>query len=165
MLSKISKVVKPFKELHRAIQATFNDYSDHCTIHGVNYVAEKNRSWFERIFWIASICISMVGCGKLLLNAWNINPIIISFTDKPTSIQEVSLVLQLIVFVLLLCSSSDTISIGYHLSKSNSSLKLYRFYWFFLRPRWWWYFVGNLAGESVSFCNLQQSLQKVTQIF
>jgi acid-sensing ion channel, other len=68
----------------------FSDYSDYSTIHGVNYIAEKDRSWFERIWWVAVFCISVLCCGKLIYDAWNIDPIIISFTEKPTPIWQVN---------------------------------------------------------------------------
>jgi acid-sensing ion channel, other len=68
----------------------FNDYADHSTIHGVSYMNEKNRSWFEKFWWVFVFSISVLGCGKMIFDAWNINPIIISFTGKPTSIEQVS---------------------------------------------------------------------------
>jgi Amiloride-sensitive sodium channel len=68
----------------------FHDYSDHSTIHGIIYLTEKRRSWFERIWWIAAIFVSVLCCGKLIFDAWSIDPIIITFTDKPTPIWKVN---------------------------------------------------------------------------
>jgi Amiloride-sensitive sodium channel len=65
-------------------------YLKSSTVHGVKYIAEKDRSWTERVWWILVIIVSFLGCGKLISDAWNINPIIISFTDKPTPIWQVS---------------------------------------------------------------------------
>jgi acid-sensing ion channel, other len=67
----------------------FFDFSNQSTIHGVSYIAEKGRSWFERVWWILVICISVLCCGQLIMDAWKISPIIISFTDKPTPIWQI----------------------------------------------------------------------------
>jgi Amiloride-sensitive sodium channel len=68
----------------------FNEYANYSTIHGVNYLNEKGRSWFERLWWFLAICISLLCCGKLIFDAWNIDPIIITFTGKPTPLWKVS---------------------------------------------------------------------------
>jgi acid-sensing ion channel, other len=65
------------------------DYSKDSTVHGIKYIAEQNRSWFERIWWIVAICASVLCCAKLIFDAWHINPIIISFTSKPTPIWNI----------------------------------------------------------------------------
>jgi acid-sensing ion channel, other len=72
------------------LKTLFFDYSEHSTIHGVNYIAERNRSWCEKIWWLVALCASILGCTKLIFDAWQINPIIISFTGKPTPIWQVS---------------------------------------------------------------------------
>jgi Amiloride-sensitive sodium channel len=74
----------------RSARQLFSDYTDHSTIHGVNYIVERNRSWFERIWWIVAFCISILGCVKLIFDAWYINPIVISFAGKTTPIWQVS---------------------------------------------------------------------------
>jgi Amiloride-sensitive sodium channel len=78
------------KTVWQTIVDSFGDYSNHSTIHGVSYIGEKGRSWFERTWWIAAICVSVVCCTKLIIDAWNIDPIIISFKETPTSIWQVS---------------------------------------------------------------------------
>jgi acid-sensing ion channel, other len=77
------------KKYWRTVKDLFNDYADHSTIHGVSYMNEKNRSWFEKFWWVFVFSISVLGCGKMIFDAWNINPISISFTGKPTSIEQV----------------------------------------------------------------------------
>jgi acid-sensing ion channel, other len=69
----------------------FNDYADHSTIHGVSYMNEKNRSWFEKSWWIVVFVVSILGCGKMIIDAWNIKPIIISFSEKATSMDQVNI--------------------------------------------------------------------------
>jgi Amiloride-sensitive sodium channel len=78
-----------FRKLLNSIKTVFNDYSEHSTIHGINYIIEKDRSWFERLCWILIVCVSVFCCGKLIFDARNINPIRISFSDKPTPIWQV----------------------------------------------------------------------------
>jgi Amiloride-sensitive sodium channel len=103
-IRKISNTLQPFIELvgtitmpvalhlKRAweiIQTSFINYAGQSTVHGVNYIAEKGRSWCERIWWITVLVISMFCCGKLIFDAWNINPIIITFQAKPTPIWQI----------------------------------------------------------------------------
>jgi acid-sensing ion channel, other len=74
--------------LQRAKSIIF-DYISHSSVHGVKYLAERKRSWVEKVWWITVFCISILGCGVLVLDAWNISPIIISFTAKPTPIWRI----------------------------------------------------------------------------
>jgi acid-sensing ion channel, other len=74
----------------RVVKELFNDYANHSTIHGVSYMNEKNRPWFEKIWWIVVFVVSILGCGKMIIDAWNIKPIIISFSEKATSIDQVN---------------------------------------------------------------------------
>jgi hypothetical protein len=74
------------KRWSQGAKEIFSDYLAHSTIHGVHYITEKNRSWFEKFWWISVFCVCVCCCGKLVSDAWNINPIIIRFSDKPTSI-------------------------------------------------------------------------------
>jgi len=74
----------------RRLKSLLIEYSEHSTIHGVSYIVEQNRSWFERAWWIAAFSALVLCCGKLIFDAWHINPIIISFTGKPTPIWQVS---------------------------------------------------------------------------
>jgi Amiloride-sensitive sodium channel len=94
-------------------KALFTDYSKHSTIHGVKYIAEKDRSWFEKILWIAIFCLSLSFCGKLISDAGHIHPIIISFAEKPTPVWQVILVshgrFELVLIALVF--STDSISI------------------------------------------------------
>jgi acid-sensing ion channel, other len=85
----ISTAKNRIKGFWRTVKDLFVDYANHSTIHGISYIAEQGRSWFERIWWILVVCISVFGCGKLILDAWNISPIIISFTDKPMPIWQI----------------------------------------------------------------------------
>jgi Amiloride-sensitive sodium channel len=77
------------KNYWQVVVNLFRDYSEHSTIHGVNYLTEKGRPWLEKIWWISAICAAILCCGKLLMDAWNIEPIIITFTEKPTPIWKV----------------------------------------------------------------------------
>jgi Amiloride-sensitive sodium channel len=67
----------------------FVDYSKNSTIHGVSYIAEKDRPWFEKVLWIMVFCISIILCGKLIFDAWNISPIIFTFSSKPIPIYQI----------------------------------------------------------------------------
>jgi acid-sensing ion channel, other len=89
MTLKISNVKYRIKSFWQVIKQIFVDYTGHSTIHGVSYITEKGRSWYERVWWITVFCLSVICCGKLIFDAWNIDPIIISFTEKPTPIWQI----------------------------------------------------------------------------
>jgi acid-sensing ion channel, other len=76
------------KRVWNSVKTLFVDYAGHSTIHGVSYVAEKGRSWCERIWWITVLFISVLCCGQLMVDVWSRSPIIISFTEKPTPIWQ-----------------------------------------------------------------------------
>jgi acid-sensing ion channel, other len=89
-MTPTTSIVKSWlKSSWQTVKTLFADYADNSTIHGVSYIAEKNRSWFEKVWWVVVLCISVLFCGKLIYDASNISPIIISFKDKPTSIWEI----------------------------------------------------------------------------
>jgi Amiloride-sensitive sodium channel len=77
------------KHFWRVVKTLFNDYAEHSTIHGVSYMNEKKRSRIEKLWWIVVFVMLVLCCGKMISDAWNIKPIIISFTEKPTSIEQV----------------------------------------------------------------------------
>jgi len=89
MSQTISNVKSRLKSGWTTAKNLFADYANHSTIHGVSYIAETGRSWFDKTWWIVVFCISVLCCGKLIFDAWNINPIIISFADKPTPIWRI----------------------------------------------------------------------------
>jgi acid-sensing ion channel, other len=83
-------IVKPrVKICWNAAKDLFVDYAGHSSIHGVHYIAEKGRSWFEKVWWITALCTSIFCCGTLIFDAWNISPVIISFAEKPTPIWQI----------------------------------------------------------------------------
>jgi acid-sensing ion channel, other len=89
MLLINTNVKRKFKLFWCRIKNLFVNYIDHSTIHGVPYLAERGRSWFEKTWWLTIVIIAVVCCGKLIFDAWHINPIIIKFAEKPTHIWEI----------------------------------------------------------------------------
>jgi acid-sensing ion channel, other len=87
-MNKKSTMVPRNKKYWRTAKNLVSEYLKTSTIHGVKYIAEKDRSWIEKAWWVLVICVSILCCGKLIMDAWNTNPIIISFTDKPTPIWQ-----------------------------------------------------------------------------
>jgi len=78
-----------FKRRWQTAKQLFLEYAEHTTIHGVSYIGEQGRSCCERVLWSVILTVSVLGCGKLIFDAWHINPIIISFTAKPTPIWQI----------------------------------------------------------------------------
>jgi acid-sensing ion channel, other len=68
------------------------DYTDSSTVHGVKYIGEKKRTYGERFLWSAFLLIMLVGCKKLIFDVylkWTENPVIVSFSNRPTSIWHI----------------------------------------------------------------------------
>jgi acid-sensing ion channel, other len=68
------------------------DYSSNSTIHGINYMGERDRSWFERIWWMIVFIISVICCAILIgdtYTKWQKNPVIVSFAEKSTPIWQI----------------------------------------------------------------------------
>lgn len=54
----------------------------------MKFFSEKRRHWSERLFWILSFAVSIVGCSILVHRAyskWQLNPVIVSFAERPTA--------------------------------------------------------------------------------
>jgi Amiloride-sensitive sodium channel len=77
------------KSTWQTAKKIFADYSKNSTIHGVSYMAEKERPWLEKVLWITVFCSSIILCGKLIFDAWNISPIIFTFASKPIPIYQI----------------------------------------------------------------------------
>jgi acid-sensing ion channel, other len=110
--------------LWQTVNHIFVDYAAHSTIHGVNYFAEKGRSWFEKVWWIAVFGISILCCGNLILDVWNISPIIISFKDKPTPIWE--LPFPAITICPMTFARTDDINITQLILQQNNGVNLFQ---------------------------------------
>lgn len=68
------------------------DYIENCTVQGVRYIAEKNRHWLEKIFWIASITICFVLCSLTIseiYESWDQDPMLVTFGDSAISISDI----------------------------------------------------------------------------
>uniref|UniRef100_A0A1B0A6D3 Pickpocket protein 28 n=1 Tax=Glossina pallidipes TaxID=7398 RepID=A0A1B0A6D3_GLOPL len=76
----------------QAAWAILSEYCDHSTIHGMKYLGEHKRPWWERIFWIIVFGVSIYTCAALIMNIWykwNYNPVIVSFAEKSTPVWEI----------------------------------------------------------------------------
>ncbi|XP_037915201.1 pickpocket protein 28-like [Hermetia illucens] len=59
------------------------DYSTISTIHGIRYILERRRSWWESAIFL---------CSRLILQillTWKSTPVIVTFSDKSTPIWEI----------------------------------------------------------------------------
>jgi Amiloride-sensitive sodium channel len=69
------------------------DYFSNTTIQGFKYMTDNKRSLFERLWWLIVFVISIFCCGSLILEVferYDRAPIIVSFAEKETPIQDVS---------------------------------------------------------------------------
>ncbi|KAJ8686888.1 hypothetical protein QAD02_022682 [Eretmocerus hayati] len=70
---------------------TFKDYCDHCTIHGLKYVGDTSLSNFERLFWVLSFFLAIIGAGFFIWHLYakyQTSPIIISRSSEPVSVEQ-----------------------------------------------------------------------------
>lgn len=48
----------------------FSDYALNSSIHGVRYVGEKPRPWWERVFWLIIVAYSLYKCSAMINKEW-----------------------------------------------------------------------------------------------
>ncbi|XP_061379370.1 pickpocket protein 28-like isoform X2 [Danaus plexippus] len=68
------------------------DYSANSNLHGLKYIGEKDRTLFEKIFWLLMFSCSLIFCiGKihLIWIRWNESPVIVSFAEKSTPVWQI----------------------------------------------------------------------------
>ncbi|XP_034487599.1 pickpocket protein 28 [Drosophila innubila] len=72
--------------------STYQDYCQHTSIHGVQYLGENNRPIKERIFWLSVFVVSIYCCTKLIHSAytkWDATPVIVSFAERSTPVWNI----------------------------------------------------------------------------
>ncbi|ALC49619.1 rpk [Drosophila busckii] len=76
----------------QGLHSTYQDYCQHTSLHGVQYLGERHRPMKERIFWLIVFVVSIYSCGSLINNAytkWNATPVIVSFAEKSTPVWNI----------------------------------------------------------------------------
>ncbi|KAH8264123.1 hypothetical protein KR038_003287 [Drosophila bunnanda] len=71
---------------------TYQEYCEHTSIHGVQYLGDRQRPMPERIFWLIAFLISIYGCSMLITSAytkWTETPVIVSFAEKSTPVWNI----------------------------------------------------------------------------
>lgn len=70
----------------------FQEYCQNTSIHGVKYIGEPKMRLLDRWWWIISFVVSIVMCFYLIRNLWikwQDTPVIVSFSEYPTSVWEI----------------------------------------------------------------------------
>ncbi|KAK5638688.1 hypothetical protein RI129_012983 [Pyrocoelia pectoralis] len=52
------------------MQTTLREYLLNSSFHGIRYIAEKDRHWTERLFWLTCCVISWISSAMLMRAAW-----------------------------------------------------------------------------------------------
>ncbi|KAL1492020.1 hypothetical protein ABEB36_012524 [Hypothenemus hampei] len=82
----------PSKEpFFKSARKYFRDYSDLSSIHGVKYLGE-NRTTVERGWWLVVFLFSLICCFYsiyLIYEKWNNSPVIISYDNDETPINQI----------------------------------------------------------------------------
>jgi acid-sensing ion channel, other len=102
MATKLRKLLKrKRKEMKKSrireqststLRGFLSDYMENTSIHGLKYIGETNRSWFERIWWCLVLLVSALLCGAAIwqqMIKWEQNPVIVTFAERPTPIWQI----------------------------------------------------------------------------
>lgn len=68
------------------------EFCSETNVHGIRFFVEKKRHWMERLWWIASLIISVALCVYAIQSIWiqwQDRPVILTFNDKITSIGKI----------------------------------------------------------------------------
>ncbi|XP_068913463.1 pickpocket protein 28-like [Tenebrio molitor] len=70
----------------------FREYCNHTSFHGFQYLGEKGRTIFERIWWfiVFSICLGVcITSIYFVYQKWEQSPVIVNFANRGTPIYEI----------------------------------------------------------------------------
>ncbi|XP_063377653.1 pickpocket protein 28-like [Cydia fagiglandana] len=68
------------------------EYAENSSLHGLKYIAEKGRTFVEKIFWVATFLVSISLCLILIKNVWikwQTSPVIVALSEQLVSVGEV----------------------------------------------------------------------------
>ncbi|KAH8411341.1 hypothetical protein KR215_002417 [Drosophila sulfurigaster] len=83
---------KSHNSIAKGLTLTYQDYCQHTSIHGVQYLGEKERPIKERVFWLVVFVVSIYCCARLINNAytkWDATPVIVSFAERSTPVWNI----------------------------------------------------------------------------
>ncbi|XP_060664799.1 pickpocket protein 28 [Drosophila nasuta] len=83
---------KSQNSIAKGLTLTYRDYCQHTSIHGVQYLGEKERPIKERVFWLVVFVVSIYCCARLINNAytkWDATPVIVSFAERSTPVWNI----------------------------------------------------------------------------
>ncbi|XP_045539292.1 pickpocket protein 28 [Papilio machaon] len=89
----IRNVDKPAQVLsgHESFNKDVRDYLQTSTLHGLRYIGERKLTWFERCFWLAAFCCSVICAAFFILNVyrkWRSSPMIVSINPENMHLQD-----------------------------------------------------------------------------
>ncbi|KAH8301008.1 hypothetical protein KR044_010587 [Drosophila immigrans] len=79
-------------KLAKGVTVTYQDYCQHSSIHGVQYLGDAHRPIKERVFWLTVFVLSIYCCARLINNAytkWDATPVIVSFAERSTPVWNI----------------------------------------------------------------------------
>ncbi|XP_034104832.1 pickpocket protein 28 [Drosophila albomicans] len=83
---------KSQNSIAKGLTLTYRDYCQHTSIHGVQYLGEKERPIKERVFWLVVFVVSIYCCARLINSAytkWDATPVIVSFAERSTPVWNI----------------------------------------------------------------------------
>ena len=85
-------LAKPEQNLSKIATDLVKDYTDNGTLHGISFIGDNKRHWFERLFWAIIFCTSIYFAGTLIHDSyikWKSTPIMTSVDEHTTLISEI----------------------------------------------------------------------------
>lgn len=83
-------LVSVWRKICFAVSNAFAEFCTNGSIHGIRHF--YNESWYEKIFFLISICVSIVACAlivQLIRFEWLDKPVILSYDIKSMTVKEI----------------------------------------------------------------------------
>ncbi|KAH8387433.1 hypothetical protein KR093_007037 [Drosophila rubida] len=87
-----AKSLSTSSRLVKTLTCTYQEYCQQSSIHGVQYLGEKQRPIKERVFWLSVFVVSIYCCARLINSAytkWDATPVIVSFAERSTPVWNI----------------------------------------------------------------------------
>lgn len=119
-----SQTVPQINEQHVLYQlsAYFLEFLNRSTIHGVNFIADTEQNFYERIFWIIFVAFSITICYIMTIATYKhaeLNPAVINIDERLWTIKDVCFLLKLSRCIQQSNIFADSISSRRFLSRSR----------------------------------------------
>ena len=85
-------LANPDQNLSKIAKDLVNEYTNNGTLHGISFIGDSKRHWFERLFWAIIFFTSMYFAANFITESYlkfQKNAIITNVDEYPTLITEI----------------------------------------------------------------------------